>query len=149
MIFLNIESKLNGKIYLDSIVYDREAHIIIKRRIETVSSQRLKDKRLELIEGLEESVEFAISDEMSREELETKLKNGILDITAGLLREAGFGGLKKGGLYSTIMEHISKKIFGKTLSDADVSDIQYALYILPKIRKNFTKPIVSGILSEV
>jgi type III restriction enzyme len=134
---------------LDAVTYDREAWMITKTRIETVRSQRLKDKRLEIIDGPEDSIEFAIGEESSREELEAKLKNTILDITAGLLREAGFGGLMKGKLYSTIMDHISKKIFGgKSLADSEKSDIEYAMYISTEIRRNFTKPIVAGILSE-
>jgi superfamily II DNA or RNA helicase len=139
----------NWKEILDDVTYDRETWMITKTKIETVRSQRLKDKRLELVDGPEDSIELAIGGELSREELETKFKNSILDITTGLLREAGFGGLMKGKLYSAIIDHISKKIFGgKILSDADISDIQYAMYISPEIRKNFTKPIVAGILSE-
>ncbi len=61
--------------------------------------------------------------------------------------DAGFGGMKKGKLYSAMMDHIVKKIFnGKSLSEAHKLDIEYALDNMELIRKNFTKPIVAGIL---
>jgi superfamily II DNA or RNA helicase len=143
------EVELNWKDYLDGLNYNRESWMITKTRVDSVRSQRLQDKRLEIIDGPEEGPEGTAAGKLNREELEFKFKNTILDISAGLLREAGFGGLMKGRLYNAMMDHISQKIFaGKRLSEADLTDIEFAMYISPEIRKNFRKPIVAGILGE-
>jgi len=72
-----------------------------------------------------------------------------LSIASNLLFESGFGGMKKGKLYSAMLDHIIKKVFnGRTLSEADLQDIEYAIENMQQIRKNFSKPIVAGILKE-
>ena len=79
--------------------------------------------------------------------MENKLKAEIINIASGLLTEAGFGSMLKGVLYSVMMDHVRKKIFSdKPLSEADDVDIEFALDIIPEIRRNFSKPIVAGIL---
>ena len=79
--------------------------------------------------------------------LENKLKVDIMNIASGLLIEAGFGSMLKGVLYSVMMDHVRKKIFSdKPLSEAAVEDIEFALDIILEIRRNFSKPIVAGIL---
>ncbi len=49
--------------------------------------------------------------EKTIEELQEKFKRELLSVASGLLMDAGFGGMKKGKLYSTMMNHIIKKIF--------------------------------------
>jgi len=136
------------KLILDKINYDREAWMITKTKIKTVKSKRLKDRRLELVDG-PETHDFAIVGKLPRDELEHKFREEILDIASGLLQEAGFGGMMKGKLYNVIMDHINEKIFsGRCLSEVDDQDIEYVLFMIPEIRKNFTKPIVAGILGN-
>jgi len=136
----------NWQEILDKITYDREAWMITKTKIDTVKRKRLRDKRLELVDG-PENHDFAVVGKLPRDELENKFKEEILDIASGLLQEAGFGGMMKGKLYNVIMDHIIKRIFlKKILVEAHEQDIEYALFLIPEIRKNFTKPIVAGIL---
>ena len=57
--------------------------------------------------------------------------------------------MKKGQLYGAVMDHIRDKIFGgKVLSEASVDDIDFAMAIMEVIRKNFTKPVIAGILAS-
>jgi len=138
----------NWQQILDSITYDREAWMITKTKVDTVKGKRLKDKRVELVDG-PEAYDFAVIGQLPRNELENKFKDEILDIASGLLQEAGFGGMMKGKLYNVLIDHIKKKIFsGKTLTEVDDQDIEYALFMIPEIRKNFTKPVVAGIIGS-
>ncbi len=74
------------------------------------------------------------------EELQEKFKQELLSVASGLLMDAGFGGMKKGKLYSAMMDHIIKRIFnGKSLSEAHRLDIGFALDNIEQIRKNFSK----------
>ncbi len=85
--------------------------------------------------------------EATIEELQEKFKRELLSVASGLLMEAGFGGMKKGKLYSAMMDHIIRKIFnGKSLSEAHKMDIEFVLDNIEQIRKNFPKPVVAGIL---
>jgi len=135
---------------LDKIEYDRNLWTITRTKVQQVKSKRLDDKRLELVEAprvQNNGKETVI--EKTREELEDSLKQEVMNIASGLLVEAGFGGLKKGRLYSVIMDHIHEKIFnGKGLSEVDSGDIDFAILIMEEIRKAFTKPIIAGILGE-
>ena len=131
---------------LDDVSYDRDRWMITKTRIDTVEAKRLKDKRSELLEGPTE-FDYTTEGELPRNVLENKFKIEIMNIASGLLTEAGFGSMLKGVLYSVMMDHVRKKIFSdKPLSEAAVEDIEFALYIIPEIRRNFSKPIVAGIL---
>jgi superfamily II DNA or RNA helicase len=135
---------------LDKIEYDRNLWTITRTKVQQVKSKRLDDKRLELVEAprvQNNGKETVI--EKTREELEDSLKQEVMNIASGLLVEAGFGGLKKGRLYSAIMDHIHEKIFnGKGLSEVDSGDIDFTILIMEEIRKAFTKPIIAGILGE-
>ena len=118
---------------------------IAKTRVDSVEMKSLKDKRVELLDGPDE-FDFAMIGKYPRDELENKFKQEILSVCAGLLREAGFGGNLRGKLYKVMLDHIRTKIFaGKTLCDVDDDDIEFAMYSILEIRKNFTKCIVAGI----
>ena len=131
---------------LDDVSYDRDRWMITKTRVDTVEAKSLKNKRSELLEGPDE-FDYTTEGELPRNMLENKFKAEIINIASGLLTEAGFGSMLKGVLYSVMMDHVRKKIFSdKPLSEAAVEDIEFALYIIPEIRRNFSKPIVAGIL---
>ena len=131
---------------LDDVSYDRDRWMITKTRVDTVEAKSLKNKRSELLEGPDE-FDYTTEGELPRNVLENKFKVEIMNIASGLLTEAGFGSMLKGVLYSVMMDHVRKKIFSdKPLSEAAVEDIEFALYIIPEIRRNFSKPIVAGIL---
>ena len=131
---------------LDDVSYDRDRWMITKTRVDTVEAKSLKNKRSELLEGPDE-FDYTTEGELPRNVLENKFKIEIMNIASGLLTEAGFGSMLKGVLYSVMMDHVRKKIFSdKPLSEAAVEDIEFALYIIPEIRRNFSKPIVAGIL---
>ena len=131
---------------LDDVSYDRDRWMITKTRVDTVEAKSLKNKRSELLEGPDE-FDYTTEGELPRNMLENKFKSEIMNIASGLLTETGFGSMLKGVLYSVMMDHVRKKIFSdKPLSEAAVEDIEFALYIIPEIRRNFSKPIVAGIL---
>ncbi|NQV90927.1 DEAD/DEAH box helicase family protein, partial [Candidatus Woesearchaeota archaeon] len=136
------ESILNAK------SYEREIWTIAKTRIDSVEMKSLKDKRIELLDAPDE-FDFAMIGKYPRDILETKFKQELLSVCAGLLRETGFGGKLRGKLYSVMLDHIRTKIFsGKTLCDVDDDDIEFAMVSMPEIRKTFRKSIVAGIVSK-
>ena len=140
------EIEKNWQGLLDDVSYDRDRWMITKTRINTVEAKSLKNKRSELLEGPAE-FDYTTEGELPRNVLENKFKVEIMNIASGLLTETGFGSMLKGVLYSVMMDHVRKKIFSdKPLSEAAVEDIEFALYIIPEIRRNFSKPIVAGIL---
>lgn len=133
---------------LDRLSYDRERWIITKTKVDSVEAKTLKDKRMEIIDGVSD-YDFEVSGTFPRDVLEDKFKEEILNISAGLLKEAGFGSMLRGELYKAMMNHIKKKVFAdRSLSDVDNEDIEFALYVMPEIRKNFTKSIVAGIVGN-
>jgi len=133
---------------LDKISYDQETYRIAKTRVDTVEMKRLKDKRLELIDGIDD-FDFEVSGKYPRDVLEQKFKEEVLDICSGLLQEAGHGSTLRGIVYKVMLNHIKKKIFSdKVLSEVDEDEIELAMYLIPEIRKNFTKSIVAGIISS-
>lgn len=143
----------NWKQILNSAVYPKERIDITKIKVESIFKKYLdKTKRMEVINGSEitpEKTEEALT-KISREELEEGFKQEVLSVASGLLMEAGFGGLKRGKLYGVILDHVSLKFFdGKPLSEVETSKIEVALAYMEEIRKNFTKPIIAGILKEV
>ena len=138
----------NWESILDRISYIRETWTIAKTRIDSVEMKILKNKRMELLEGPDE-FDFAMIGKYPRDELENKFKQEIMSVCAGLLRETGFGGKLRGKLYSVMLDHVRKKIFSeKTLCDVDDDDIEFAMYLMPEIRKNFSKSIVAGIVNK-
>jgi superfamily II DNA or RNA helicase len=139
----------NWRQTLAAVTYDRNVLTITKTSVKQVRGKRLTDKRLELVEGPKVEPGQEGKTEMSRQELEDQLKEEVKDVATGLLVEAGFGGMKKGQLYGAVMDHIRDKIFGgRVLSDATDNDITFALEIMEDIRKNFTKPVIAGILAS-
>jgi hypothetical protein len=107
-----------------------------------------KERRMEILSG--EDIDVKDEEEkkkLSKEELEELFKEQIVEMSSNLLLEYGFGGLKKGELYNVIIDHIKLKLFnGKTLSETNKEEIEMVLENLEEIRKNFTQPIVEGIL---
>jgi superfamily II DNA or RNA helicase len=133
------------KSILDRISYEKEIWTIAKTRVDSIEMKSLKDKRVELLDGPDE-FDFAMIGKYPRDVLESKYKQEIMSVCAGLLRDAGFGGNLRGKLYKVMLDHIRTKIFaGKTLCDVADDDIEFAMYSMLEIRKNFTKSIVAGI----
>ena len=143
------EIRKNWKQILDGVEYDRDKWTISKTRIEQMRKLYVdKDRRMEILSGEDIDVkEDAPRKEPSRDELEELFKEQIVEMASNLLLEYGFGGLKKGALYNVILDHIKMKLFnGKNLSEAKKEEIEIVLENLEEIRKNFTEPIVEGIL---
>ncbi|MGB6464542.1 MAG: DEAD/DEAH box helicase family protein [Nitrosotalea sp.] len=138
----------NWQAMLDGISYDKETWMIKKTRIDSVQARRLKDKRMELVDAPNEDG-FEISAKYPRDVLENNLKGELLNIASGLLQESGYGSKLRGILYNVMMDHVRKRIFsGKPLSEASNEEVEFALYIIPEIRKNFTTSIVAGIMDS-
>lgn len=132
---------------LDKKSYDREFWTIAKTRIDSIEMKTLKDKRVEILDVPDE-FDLTMIGKYNRDVLEDKFKKELLSVGAGLLRDTGFGANLREKLYNVMLEHIKSKIFsGKTLSDADDGDIEFAMASMPEIRKNFEKSIVAGIVS--
>ena len=143
------EIKKNWKHILDSVEYDRDKWVISKTKIEQMRKLIVdKERRMEILSGEDMDIkEDLIKKDLSREELEELFKEQIVEMASNLLIEYGFGGLKKGTLYNVILDHIKLKLLnGKNLSDAKKEEIEIVLENIEEIRKNFTQPIVDGIL---
>jgi len=144
------EISKNWKQILDSIQYDKDKWTISKTKIEQMIKLYVdKERRMEILSGEDIDVkeDEKKKKELSREELEELFKEQIVEMASNLLLEYGFGGLKKGMLYNVILDHIKLKLFnGKNLSDAKKEEIEIVLDNIEEIRKNFTEPIVEGIL---
>lgn len=140
----------NWKQILDATTYEKERINITKIKVESILKKYLdKNRMMEVMNGSEIVPEQAseVSSEISRGDLEEGFKQEVLSVASGLLMEAGFGGLKRGKLYSTMLDHISSKFFDeKPLSEVETSKIEVALVYMEEIRKNFSKPIIAGIL---
>lgn len=133
---------------LDKITYDKERLIIKRTSVKSVESKELGNKRLEVHEGIDEH-DYRIAGEYRRDVLNEKFKNSVLKICAELVNEAGFKNTKRVVLYHKIFAHICDKIFsGKSLNDARRDDIEFAMYVMPEIKSNFTIPMVTAILEE-
>ncbi len=140
------EQESNWQSILDNTSYERETWRIKQTRIKSVQAKRLKDKRMEIVDAPDEEG-FELIGKFPRDVLENKLKQELLNIASGLLQEAGYGSKLRGVLYSVLNDHIKKKIFaGKQLSEVTDEDIEFALYMIPEIRKNFTPSIILGIV---
>jgi len=144
----------NWQEILDTVEYDKEVWRITKTKVESIRASHLdKEKTMEVsydTKPMEQSSALPNGKtELSMEEPQERFKQELLSIASNLLFESGFGGMKKGKLYSAMLDHIIKKVFnGRTLSEADLQDIEYAIENMQQIRKNFSKPIVAGILKE-
>jgi len=143
------EISKNWKQILDSVTYDKDKWVISKTKIEQMRKLYVdKERRMEILSG--ENIEVkpeGKKKELSKEELEELFKGEIVEMASNLLLEYGFGGLKKGILYNVIIDHIKLKLFnGKNLSDTKKEEIEIVLDNLQEIRKNFTQPIIEGIL---
>ena len=140
----------NWRDVLNSVTYDRNAWEISRVRIEQVKGKHLESRKMDVLpmsNAVSTGEDQAV--QKSRSEIEEDLKKEVLNQATGLLVEAGFGGLKKGILFSAMMDHINSKIFGgKVLSAADTGDIEFALFVMQQIRRNFTRGIISGIVGE-
>ena len=142
------EIESNWQAVLDRVSYERDTWMIKKTRIDNVQAKSLKNKRMELLDAPDEDG-FEITAIYPRDILENKLKMELLNIASGLLQEAGYGSKLRGLLYNVLMDHVKKKIFsGKTLSEVKDEDIEFVIYIIPEIRKNFSPPIVSGVVGS-
>lgn len=140
----------NWRDSLNSVTYDRNAWEITRTRIDTVKGKHLESRKMDVIHVDEDdSLRPHESVKKTKEELEDDLKKEVLNVAGGLLAEAGYGGLKKGLLYNAMMDHIIQKLLGgKPLSEANHGDIEFALYTMPQVRRNFTKGIIAGIVGE-
>ena len=142
------EVELNWQTILDRVSYERDTWMIKKTRIDEVHAKTLKNKRMELIHGPDEDG-FEITAVYPRDVLENKLKEELLNIASGLLQECGYGSKLRGRLYYVLMDHVKRKVFsGKTLSEVKDEDIEFVIYIIPEIRKNFTPAIISGVIGS-
>jgi hypothetical protein len=120
---------------LERVHYDKNTWTISKTRIQSIQARNLdKEKTMEVIydihgiDSMSSEHENRMPEVITIEELQEKFKQELLSVASGLLLDAGFGGMKKGKLYSAMMDHIVKKIFnGKSLSEAHKLDIEYAL----------------------
>lgn len=143
------EISKNWKQILDSVKYDRDKWIISKTKIETIRKLIVdKKKRMEILSGEDmDIIEDEQKRELSKGELEELFKEQIVEMASNLLLEYGYGGLRKGELYNVIMDHVKSKLFNnKTLSEVTKEEIEMVLDNLEDIRKNFTQPIIEGIL---
>jgi superfamily II DNA or RNA helicase len=140
----------NWKQILDSVKYDKDKWTISKTKIEQMRKLYVdKERRMEVLSG--EDIDLINiqeeTKELTRDELEELFKGQIVEMTSSLLFEAGYGGLRKGELYNVIIDHIKQKLFGgKNLSEVKKEEIEIVLDNLEEIKKNFTKPIIEGIL---
>jgi len=140
---------------LESVEYDKNVWLISRTKVESVRASQLDKTRNMEVDYDTASINRMSSgkngkNNISLEELREDFKAELLSIASNLLREAGFGGMKRGILYGVIMDHVISKIFkGKSLSEADRQDIEFALENSQEIQKSFSKSVVSGILKEV
>jgi superfamily II DNA or RNA helicase len=137
---------------LESVEYDKNIWLISRTKVESVRASQLdKTRDMEVDYDTASIDQISVmkngKNEVSLEELREIFKADLLSVASNLLIEAGFGGMKKGILYGAMMDHIKSKIFkGKSLSDVDRQDLEFALDNMQEIRKNFSKSVVSGIL---
>ncbi len=142
------EISKNWKQILDSVKYDKDKWIISKTKIEQMRKLYVdKERRMEILSGEDIDVKEEIKKDLSKEDLEELFKEQVVEMASNLLLEYGFGGLKKGELYNVIVDHIKSRLFnGKNLSETTKQELEMVIDNLEEIRKNFTQPIVEGIL---
>lgn len=133
---------------LDRARYDKERWVIARTRVGSVEARELRNRRLEILGGVSD-YDLYVSGELKRDVLEDLFKKTLLDVCAGLLQESGFAGMNRAKLYRVMLRHVRDKIFtGRSLSDAERDDIEFAIDMMPEIRGNFTKGIVAGIVED-
>ncbi len=143
------EISKNWKQILDSIEYDKDKWTISRTKIEQMRKLYVdKERRMEILSGEDIDVkEGEDIKKLSRAELEDLFKKQIVEMASNLLLEYGYGGLRKGELYNVIIDHIKLKLFNeKNLSEVKDTEIEMVLDNLEEVRKNFTQPIIDGIL---
>ena len=146
------EISKNWEKILDSIQYDKSKWTISKTKIEQMRKLYVdKERRMEIMSG--EDIEIKNLNEkekdIPKEELEEILKEKIIESVSSLLLEYGYGGLRKGEIYNIMLEHIKKKFFNsKNLTDAKKEEIEIVLDQLEEVKRNFSQPIVDGILGS-
>ncbi len=146
------EIEKNWKQILDAVEYDRDKWTISKTKIDQIKKLYISSQRkMEIIAG--EDIELKDIEEskkeLSKEDLEELFKQQIVEMASSLVFEAGYGGLRKGELYNALMDHIKKKLFrDKNLSEVNKEELEIVFDHLEDIRKNFSEPIIKGILGE-
>jgi superfamily II DNA or RNA helicase len=143
------EQSKNWKQILDGVKYDKDKWVISKTKIEQMRKLYVdKERRMEILLGEDIDVkEGEDIKKLSRAELEDLFKKQIVEMASNLLLEYGYGGLRKGEIYNVIIDHIKLKLFNeKNLSEVKDTEIEMVLDNLEEVRKNFTQPIVDGIL---
>ena len=139
----------NWKQILDSVEYDKDKWTISRTKIEQMRKLYVdKERRMEILSGEDIDVkEGEDIKKLSRAELEELFKKQIVEMASNLLLEYGYGGLRKGELYNVIIDHIKLKLLNeKNLSEVKDTEIEMVLDNLEEVRKNFTQPIIDGIL---
>jgi superfamily II DNA or RNA helicase len=139
----------NWKQILDSVEYDKDKWTISRTKIEQMRKLYVdKERRMEILSGEDIDVKEGENiKKLSRAELEDLFKKQIVEMASNLLLEYGYGGLRKGELYNVIIDHIKLKLFNKkNLSEVKDTEIEMVLDNLEEVRKNFTQPIIDGIL---
>ena len=133
---------------LEKTTYDKERWIINRVQIDEIYMKKLRSKGMEVIDGVND-YDFEISGNFPRDILENKFKEELLNQCANLLNENGFSSMSLGKLYLSMLNHIKQKIFSnKSLSEAHYEDIEFVIDIMPEVSKNFTRPIVAGIIGD-
>ncbi len=143
------EISKNWKQILDSVEYDKDKWTISRTKIEQMRKLYVdKERRMEILSGEDIDVkEGEDIKKLSRAELEDLFKKQIVEMASNLLLEYGYGGLRKGELYNVLIDHIKLKLFNeKNLSEVKDTEIEMVLDNLEEVRKNFTQPIIDGIL---
>ena len=136
----------NWESMLDRAAYDKERWIISRTQVDAVEAKELMKKRLEVLGGVSD-YDFNVSGELKRDILEDAFKKMLLSAGSEILQESGFGIANRGTLYKIMLKHVREKIFGgKILSEAHRDDIEFALDMMPEIKRNFSAPIVAGII---
>ena len=144
MLFRSKEN--NWEAMLDRTAYDKERWIISRTQVNAVEARELMSKRLEVLGGVSDD-DFNVSGELKRDILEDVFKKMLLSAGSEILQESGFGITNRGRLYRIMLKHVREKIFGgKILSEAHRDDIEFALDMMPEIQRNFSAPIVAGII---
>lgn len=131
---------------LNEIKYPRKKVEITGIKLRGVRKMSLDDKRQIEYESADETDEGKsagieeIETTYTIDELREELKKEVLELSAELLFQMGFGSVYRELLYNTIMNHIDDKIFnGKTLGLTEQKDLEFALYKMPEIRRVFMK----------
>lgn len=141
----------NWRQVLAGKTYGRGKTTITRSSIKSVRSRDLGTGAYEVHEGPEGKTGQAAAGDTrthaSRRGLEERLKSLLLEKSAALLAEAGYGRSNAGRLYTEMLGHVRDKIFrGSTLADARPEDIEFAIGQIEDIAATFSVPVVAGIV---